>query len=162
MNAEREYRVLVVDDEEPIRRLAARALVQEGLRCDTAEDGAQARQLLAVRKYDAVIADLHMPQHNGHTLTVELLAGAHPPAIVIVTGIAEPRLARDLLARGVDDVLFKPVDYRLLAIKVRAILKRRRAGECSNVLEHPSTAPPVAISPPEQELSESAPRASVE
>ena len=45
--------------------------------------------------------------------------------MLILTGVVEPRLAIDLISRGVDDVLYKPVDYSLLGIKARTRATRR-------------------------------------
>jgi DNA-binding response OmpR family regulator len=60
-------------------------------------------------------------------LAVNVLAQVEPrPAVVVFTGVLEPRLAEDLFTRGVDDVVFKPIEFRVLAAKVRAILDRRR------------------------------------
>jgi len=123
---EDQYRALVVDDEPLVRQLTMRALSRRGFRCEPASDGAQGAAMAASTAYDVVVTDLQMPNQHGHSLAVELLAHERRPAVVIVTGLAEPKLAKDLLARGVDDVLFKPVDYDFLAAKIEAIIQRRR------------------------------------
>lgn len=120
-------RALVVDDDAVSREIVLRALSQEGLECDAAADGREARALIATRRYDVVVTDLQMPNGNGHALCVDLLFRPNRPVIVVVTGITVPLLARDLLARGVDDVMYKPVDIRLLSTKVKALLDRRKA-----------------------------------
>jgi DNA-binding response OmpR family regulator len=118
---------LVVDDETAIRRLTVRALEQCRFECDEAADGEQAADLLGRRNYDVVVTDLRMPRRHGHSLAVELLArGQHRPIVVVLTGVLEPRLASDLLARGVDDIAFKPVNFDLLGAKVRALCDRRQ------------------------------------
>jgi len=123
---ENQYRALVVDDEPAVRQLTMRALSRRGFRCEPASDGAQAAEMAGSTAYDVVVTDLQMPNQHGHSLAVELLAQERRPAVVVVTGLAEPRLAKDLLARGVDDILFKPVDYDFLAAKIEAIIQRRR------------------------------------
>jgi len=117
---------LVVDDEPTVRQLTMRALSRRGFRCEPASDGARAAEMAGSTAYDVVVTDLQMPNQHGHALAVELLAQERRPAVVVVTGLAEPRLAKDLLARGVDDILFKPVDYDFLAAKIEAIVQRRR------------------------------------
>jgi HD-like signal output (HDOD) protein len=77
---------------------------------------------------------------NGHALAVELLGRENRPAIVILTGVTEPRLAKDLIARGVDDIMFKPVDQGILAAKVRALVERRT----SRLASENATAPTLA------------------
>lgn len=121
------YRALVVDDEPAVRAIAMRELSRSGFTCDAARDGLHAKELLSDRSYDVVITDLRMPDMNGHALAVEILELSDRPLLVILTGVTEPRLARDLIARGVDDILFKPIDQSVLASKVRALVERRAA-----------------------------------
>jgi DNA-binding response OmpR family regulator len=120
-----QYRVLAVDDEEAIRKLVAIALRQHGFQCDVAADGIEAEWLLTETTYDAVVTDLKMPNMHGHALILALLERPNRPVIIALTGLLEPKLAKDLLLRGVDDVLFKPIDFGFLALKVRALLDRQ-------------------------------------
>jgi CheY-like chemotaxis protein len=53
------------------------------------------------------------------------LKDATPPHIVVLTGVAEPMLVKDLLSRGVDDVVSKPIDARVLATKMSSIFERQ-------------------------------------
>ena len=62
---------------------------------------------------------------GGHSLAVDLLKRTQRPVVVVLTGLVEPRLAKDLLARGADGVFFKPVDYKLFAAKVKTLCERR-------------------------------------
>ncbi|MBX3411361.1 MAG: HDOD domain-containing protein [Pirellulales bacterium] len=119
------YRVLVVDDEPPIRSLIMRALENLHIACTPACDGDEADQLLQMAHFDAVVTDLRMPNRHGHALATDLLSRPQRPLVVVVTGILEPRLAKDLLQRGVDDIQFKPINYSLLATKLRALMDRR-------------------------------------
>src|SRR3954470_1236747 len=119
------HRALIVEDEEAVQKLTILALGTYGYDCDVATDGDQAARMAAQSQYDVVITDLRMPKRNGHSLALELLQQKNRPAIVVHTGIVEPRLTKDLLSRGVDDILFKPIDYSILAAKVEAILQRR-------------------------------------
>jgi DNA-binding response OmpR family regulator len=121
------YRALVVDDEAALRLLTVRELCRRGFDCDAARDGRQAMELVDTRPYDVVVTDLRMPEMNGHGLAVELLKRENRPAVVILTGVTEPKLAKDLIARGVDDIVFKPVDQGILAAKVQALVVRRAA-----------------------------------
>jgi DNA-binding response OmpR family regulator len=122
------HRALVVDDEEPIRKLIAIALRKMGYECTLAGDGDEAAQLAAKSRFDVVVTDLKMPNKNGHALALELLQLQSRPLIVVYTGVIEPRLAKDLLARGVDDILYKPLDFGVLATKVATLIERRRLG----------------------------------
>lgn len=121
------YRALVVDDEVQVRQLTMRALTDEGFRCHAAADGAEALQMADENRYDLVVADLRMPRAHGHALAAHLLLRDIRPVIIVVTGLLEPQLTKDLLARGVDDIVFKPIDYKLFAIKAKALVKRAKA-----------------------------------
>jgi DNA-binding response OmpR family regulator len=123
---DQQFSALVVDDEPALRRLTATALSRFNFSCDEATDGDEAASLLCRRKYDVVVTDLRMPKRNGHALAVELLAaGGERPIIVVLTGVLEPRLAEDLITRGVDEVEFKPVNFALFGAKIRARCERR-------------------------------------
>jgi DNA-binding response OmpR family regulator len=119
-------RILVVDDEPVVRELTILALQREGFHCEPAVNGAQALKIIEAMRFDAVITDLRMPEVHGHALAVKLLSLENPPVVVVVTGVSEPKLARDLLARGVDDIFFKPVNHRLLAVKLSALMEQKK------------------------------------
>lgn len=118
-------RAIVVDDELVVRQLTIRALTAEGFRCDAAADGVEALRMAGETTYDLLVTDLRMPNGHGHGLAVSLLGNHDRPVIMILTGIMDPRIAKDLLARGVDDIVFKPVDYLLFALKASALVRRR-------------------------------------
>ena len=136
-------RALVVDDEEAIRKLVASALRKLGYECELAADGEQAAQMAGKSQFDVVVTDLRMPIKNGHALVLEMLEREDRPLIIVYTGVIEPRLAKDLLARGVDDILFKPADFGVLAAKVQTLMERRCSGgriQQQNA-EHSATSP---------------------
>jgi HD-like signal output (HDOD) protein/CheY-like chemotaxis protein len=132
-------RALVVDDEAAVRNLTIRALQREGFSCDAAVDGVEAEKLIRSQRYDVVVTDLKMPNKNGHALASELLVREDRPLVVILTGVLEPRLTKDLTARGVDCIEFKPVNPLLFAAKIKALVDRRRQ---QAETEKPDAAPP--------------------
>lgn len=120
------HKILVVDDEETTLRLFYAAALKEGIECDTARNGEHAIQQLELKKFDAVVTDLRMPILNGHALVVWLLERRTRPVIIVVTAVEEPKLIKDLIGRGIDDVVFKPLDYPLFAAKLNAMLNRKK------------------------------------
>src|ERR1043165_2175284 len=108
---------LVVDDEPAIRKLTVQALEQHGFTCDEAGDGENALRKLAEREYEVLVTDLRMPKRNGHSLAVEVIAKDPRPLVIVLTGVLEPKLATDLIARGVDDIVFKPLDFNVFGAK---------------------------------------------
>ncbi|HYO24486.1 MAG TPA: HDOD domain-containing protein [Lacipirellulaceae bacterium] len=133
MAVDGKLRALVVDDEQIIRMLNVRALRDEGFFCDSAADGHEASALLAMHDYDVLVTDLKMPNRHGHALVCEALELAPRPVIIVLTGVAEPKLARDLLVRGVEEVSFKPTDPFILAAKARAMVLRRQRAEARSI-----------------------------
>jgi DNA-binding response OmpR family regulator len=118
-------RALIVDDEPILCSMAEHALERYGFLCDAASDGAEAEEKLRATQYDVVLTDLRMPKKHGFALATDLLQDGKRPIIIVVTGVLEPRLARHLLACGVDDIIFKPVDYQILAAKAAALVRRQ-------------------------------------
>ena len=119
------YHALVVDDEPVAQSMIAFALGKEGFFCDHAADGAQASELLESRTYDLVVTDLLMPNKHGHSLAVALLASPHRPVIMIHSSVDDPRVTSDLLARGVDDFVYKPANYATVAARAKVLVDRR-------------------------------------
>lgn len=119
-------RALVVDDEAPLRKLTCRALQGVGIACEEAADGVEAGDFLEAQVFDLVVTDLRMPHRHGHALAGLLLAKPQPrPAIVVLTGVVEPLLSTDLRARGVDEIYYKPIDYRQFAERMVQLLAAR-------------------------------------
>ena len=139
------YRALIVDDDRTILKLSVMALEDEGFLCTTAADGVKAMERTTAEEFDLVIIDLAMPHRHGHSVAVELLSTPRRPAIVILTGVVEPRILKDLMARGVDDVIAKPVNFTMFAAKMKALVVRRQ--ESSESLTTPgSICPDAAVS----------------
>ncbi|MCA9120631.1 MAG: response regulator [Planctomycetaceae bacterium] len=124
------YRLLIVDDELTTRKLLRAAAMSNGMVCDLAVNGQQALSHLETNDYDAVVTDIHMPVVHGHALIVSLLEQPNRPMIVAVTAVEEPRIIKDLIYRGVDELEFKPLDYELFAIKLSALLDRKKLRTC--------------------------------
>jgi DNA-binding response OmpR family regulator len=122
-----DFRALVVDDEPALRQLIVLALGRRGVRCDQAENGHEALKNLERANYDVVISDLAMPVMSGDALATAVLARKDRPMLIIVTGDIEPRRVQDLLNRGVDDIVFKPIDFHGFAGRIKVLLDRQLA-----------------------------------
>ncbi len=115
--------VLVVDDDQKIRDLIARYLVEHGFRVTTAADAESARAGMRGLEFDVILLDVMMPGENGLDLARELKATRHIP-ICMLTARAEPEHRIEGLEAGVDDYLPKPFEPRELLLRIRNILKR--------------------------------------
>jgi CheY-like chemotaxis protein len=119
------FRALVVDDEPQVRQMTARSLSRVGFDCEMACNGQDALEWIQAKSFDLVVADLKMPEVNGHKLATELLTRPRRPVIAILTGVEEPKLAKDLTARGVEGIFYKPVDFTEFAQDMLCVVEQR-------------------------------------
>jgi DNA-binding NtrC family response regulator len=98
----------VVDDEEPIRKLIATMLSQQGHQCITASNGIEALDKIMEAKFDALITDIVMPEMDGIALTKEMVKLYPDLPILIITGHAEEYSAKSAIAAGAQEFIKKP------------------------------------------------------
>ncbi len=119
-------RILVVDDEPAIRRLARAALERAGFAVREAENAREAMLFAQADRPDLVLLDLGLPDRDG--LELVPLLKARGIAVIIVSArdaTAEKVSALDL---GADDYVTKPFDSEELLARIRAALRHRLAG----------------------------------
>jgi putative two-component system response regulator len=120
-------RVLVVDDEEPVRTMIARMVTSGGeWECETAAHAAEARTLLARQGFSLVICDVNMPGESGTELTGWIHEHHPDVAVLMATGIDDPLLAQSVLELGAYGYLVKPFKRHEVQINVANALGRRR------------------------------------
>jgi HD-like signal output (HDOD) protein/DNA-binding NarL/FixJ family response regulator len=117
----RRLKALVVDDEKSVRSLLIGWLFREGFLCNEADNGATALRALEHTHYDLVVTDLRMPNRHGHSLCRAILDQSDRPRLVVVTGVGDPRLFRDLESRGVDHIFEKPLDPPQFLSRIREL-----------------------------------------
>jgi CheY-like chemotaxis protein len=76
-----------VDDEEEIRRVATRVLIQQGYQVDAAEDGAMAWEALQAVRYDLLLTDHNMPKVTGVELLKKLHGARMDVAVIMSSGV---------------------------------------------------------------------------
>ena len=117
-------RVLVVDDEPPVRDALERALSLEGYRVDLAEDGAQALKKVATDEPDVVVLDVLMPGLDGLETCRRLRAEGHGLPVLMLTARDAVSDRVDGLDAGADDYLVKPFALEELLARLRALVRR--------------------------------------
>jgi two-component system cell cycle response regulator CpdR len=103
-------RILIAEDEEGLRSLVARALSQDGHAVVTANDGAEALDLLTREQggFELLLTDIRMPIMDGIALALAA-ARDHPQvAILLMTGFADQRERASGLDALIHDVITKP------------------------------------------------------
>lgn len=115
--------ILVVDDEERIRRLLRMYLEKEGYRIDEAEDGESALQKALDYDYDLILLDLMLPGIDGIEVCSRLRQSKATPVIMLTAKGEEANRVQGFEA-GTDDYVVKPFSPREVIFRVKAILRR--------------------------------------
>ena len=127
-------RVLVVDDEENLRRVTQLKLQQAGYEATTACDGAQAMELLSRNPQDLIITDLKMPGMSGVELLRRVKADYPEVIVIVVTAFGTIESAVEAMRLGAYDYIIKPVNSEALKLVVsRALEHHRLQEEVSNL-----------------------------
>jgi two-component system NtrC family response regulator len=117
--------ILVVDDEEPQRRVLAGFLRKAGYEVETRASAEEALEVVAARTVDLVLTDLRMPGGSGVEL-LDAVRGVNPEVpVVVMTAYGTVASAVDAMKRGAADYLAKPVDLDELEVLVARTLERR-------------------------------------
>ena len=117
-------RILIIEDEAPMRTALADVLNGEGYRALTAADGESGLKRALAEKPDLILLDLMMPKLDGYQVCAELrrLAVTTPVLMLTAKGQVEDRVTG--LDAGADDYLVKPFSTEELLARVRALLRR--------------------------------------
>lgn len=128
-------KVLLVDDDESMRFVLSRALMDLGADVEVLDDGAGVPELIAARHFDLVVIDLYMTGMNGFEVLRRVrrpetgpLAGGPTAAdvpVLVVSGEGDSASMANAKARGANDYLVKPVDLTLFEHTVRSLLAHR-------------------------------------
>ena len=102
--------ILIVEDEEKLRKLYVKILSKAAYKVDKAEDGQAGLEATLRKNYDLIIVDLNMPRMNGQTLIQEVGKTGKDTAIIVLTGHGDLEMAYELLEQyQISDFLTKPL-----------------------------------------------------
>ena len=122
--------LLVVDDDERIRKMLTRYFEQEGYRISAAENGPAMQKVLSGEDVDIVLLDITMPGEDGLALARAVRTGSDV-GIIMLTGHSD-LLDRVLgLEMGADDYITKPFELREVLARVKSLLRRRKPSSAS-------------------------------
>ncbi|MCW3117837.1 MAG: transcriptional regulator [Chitinophagaceae bacterium] len=118
-------KILIIEDEKPLRESIKKYLGYQGYICETADDFALAREKVATFTYDCVVVDIGLPGGSGFEIIKELKYLESRAGIIIIS--AKNSLDDKLkgLGLGSDDYLTKPFHLPELMARIQAVLRRR-------------------------------------
>jgi ATP-dependent Lon protease len=126
LHAKRRLRMLVVDDEEMTRLNLEHVLKKEGYEVFTAQNGAEALDLLAQNRFDVILTDLKMDKVDGMTLLTQAKQDHPDTEVIIITGYATVPMAVEAIQKGSYQFLAKPLKLDDIRGTVKKALLRNR------------------------------------
>jgi len=135
-------KILIVEDEQHLAEGLRFNLEAEGFAAELATDGQAALDMLAERKFDAVVLDVMLPCRDGFEVAAAMRErGDHTP-VLMLTALGRPEDVLKGFEAGADDYLAKPFDLAVFVARLRALLRRRewlrrerREAEVPSVIE---------------------------
>ncbi len=128
--------ILIVDDEQSIRRLLSRKLSSDGFSCQEASDADQAIELINKGSVELVLLDINMPGKSGVELLSEIEAHHPDIAVIMVTGVTDISTAVNCIRAGAYSYLTKPFSLDEVSLNVERALEQRKLAAERNRLEH--------------------------
>ncbi len=129
------YKILIVDDEENIRKLIHKYAEYEGHAVAEAENGIQAVEMIKRSDYDIIIMDVMMPELDGFSAAAEIRKMKDTPIIMLSARGEEYDRIHGFMA-GIDDYVVKPFSPKELMLRIQAILSRRgRSADKADIFE---------------------------
>jgi len=121
-----ESRILIIDDEESIRKSLKLALEREGYLADTAENGRDAIRKSKRRLYNLALVDLRLPDMDGIELLTEMRETVPKMVKIIITGYPSLENAIKAVNRGADGYVVKPYTMETLLHEIKERLRKQQ------------------------------------
>ena len=125
--------ILVVDDDEGIRTLVKKYLIENKFLVTTAENAEDASEKIKIIKFDLIILDIMMPGKNGLEFILEHKKKLETP-IILLTAKGEASERIEGLEYGADDYLPKPFEPRELTLRIKNILNKTKINDQKKVI----------------------------
>ena len=142
-------KILIIDDEAPIRRVLRDILENESYLVDDASTGMEALQIMKDKDFDAIFCDIKMPEMDGIE-TLEAIRQMSDAPVIMLSGHGTIETAVDAIKKGAFDFIPKPPDLNRLLITLRNALDKKNLATENKVLKK-------AVKIQNQMIGESAP-----
>lgn len=120
------FNILVVEDDAGTRKLLCALLKSDGYNVLSAQDGAEALEVLDKNHVDLLVIDVMMPRMDGYTLTEQLRGGGSTLPMLMLSAKDGAADIRHGFVVGIDDYMKKPFDVEELLLRIRALLRRAK------------------------------------
>lgn len=117
-------KVLIIEDEDSIRRLVRYDLKQSNYHVESSADGQEGYQMALDNTYDVVLIDWMLPSKNGLEIVSDLRNNKIDSILIMLTAKDEEEDILDAFEAGVDDYVTKPFSTRQLQARIKAHLAR--------------------------------------
>ena len=118
-------RILIIDDQAPIRRVLREILENEKYQVDDAGNGPDALQMVKSQEYDAILCDIKMPDMDGIEVLEQVKETSNVP-VIMISGNSTQNEVADAMKKGAFDFISKPPDLNRLLVAVRNALDKQR------------------------------------
>ena len=126
--------ILVVDDDDGIRELVKKYLLENNFLITTANSAEDAKEKISIIKFDLIILDIMMPGKSGLEFTSENKDNINTP-IILLTAKGESNERVEGLEVGADDYLPKPFDPKELVLRIKNILNKTKSKNIKRIIE---------------------------
>lgn len=125
---EKEYRILIIEDDNDISELISLYLTKEGMQVSIACDGEEGLSLFNSDSWDLLVLDLNLPGMDGFQVLSEIRLSSSMPILICSAREADEDIIRGL-SNGADDFISKPFSPKVLCERVKANLRRVESGK---------------------------------
>jgi two-component system response regulator PilR (NtrC family) len=119
-------KILIADDEKPIRDSLKLILDEEGYSTQVAGDGEEALQKIETENFDIVITDIKMPKVDGIQLLESTSKISPDTFFIIMTAYASVKTAIDALRNGAYDYLIKPIEFDDVILRIKKLIDYKK------------------------------------
>ncbi len=118
------YRILIIDDDAPMRAMLRETFVLNGYQVETAANGLEAEPLYNRNEYDVIITDIVMPEKDGIEVILDLIRKKRGSRVIAISGGGRVNATDYLVTAdkfGVAATFQKPIDRKALLAKVKEL-----------------------------------------
>lgn len=122
---EKNTSVLIVDDDEIIRNTMRDFIIAAGYDSTAAGSAEEALEIIKTNRVQIIITDIRLPGKDGLELT-EIVKKDHDADVIVMTGYSGDYAYEKVIGKGASDLVFKPVRYEELLLRLKRVLKERQ------------------------------------